>query len=733
MNRVTFAASAPILVMGLALWFWSAWLCYSNWQRSGRRGSVGRLEALRFVLITLLVATLLRPEFIKQIERADQPEVAVLLDVSSSMLTRDVVDGDQVLSRADWIEKQKSLDVWRPLGAGSRIVVQDFSVPLPSTNSPSANEEGTDLNRALETVLAREKNLKAVLLLSDGDWNLGKTPVTAAMRLREQNIPVFTVVVGREVPLPDLVLESVLAPSYGLFGEQIAIPFKVRSFLPREVRTRVGLFNGTREESVKEIVIPAQGDFEDAILWSPRAVGEVELALRLPMEADESLADNNEQIFRINVRAETLKVLVVDSLPRWEYRYLRNALARDPGVEVHCVLYHPGAGMGLGGGRHYLPAFPGTKDAISRYDVIFLGDVGLGQNELTETDLELIKGLVEQQGSGLVFVPGRRNRQLTLLNSVLKDLVPVIFDEAKSEGVALQNESTLLLSSAGRRHLLTRFDADEERNDQIWRQLPGFFWSAAVEKSRPGSEVVAVHSSLRNSWGRTPLLVTRPAGHGKVLFLGTDSAWRWRRGVEDLYHYRFWSQVVRWMAHQRHLAQRDGIRLSFTPETPQAGETVFFQSTVLDPAGFPIEKGTVVGRITSPSGRAERLEFAPVEGGWGVFKSSFVPQEGGRYEVSVASEAHGRHLDTSLLVNRPLRERQGQPANSPVLREVAGITQGAHGGTEDIGEIIQQISLLPEPKPIEQRIRLWSNPWWGGLILLLLGIYWTGRKLAGMV
>ena len=27
--------------------------------------------------------------------------------------------------------------------------------------------------------------------------------------------------------------------------------------------------------------------------------------------------------------------------------------------------------------------------------------------------------------------------------------------------------------------------------------------------------------------------------------MGSDSAWRWRRGVEDKFHYRFWSQVVR--------------------------------------------------------------------------------------------------------------------------------------------------------------------------------------------
>jgi uncharacterized membrane protein len=732
MTQLSWNAPWPVWVAGFALWLWAAWLCYANWRRGGKRRSARWLELLRFVLITLLALTLLRPEFVKKIQHTDKPEVVVLADVSGSMLTRDVVVSNQIVSRLDWLQAQRAAEFWKPLEAKAKVIVQEFAAPDAPTNSAQPKpSQGTDINRALETALQREKNLKAVLLLSDGDWNVGQSPVGAATRFREQNVPVFSVTVGRETPLPDLVLESVSAPSYGLLGEQIAVPFRVRSYLPHEVKTTATLFEGRREESKREIVIPAMGELQDSILWSPHSVGEVALTLRLPVEPDESLPENNEQSFHINIRVETLKVLVVDSLPRWEYRYLRNALARDPGVEMNCILYHPG--MGMGAGQHYLPAFPNTKEAISQYDVVFLGDIGLGQNELTEQDAELVKGLVEQQGSGLVFLPGRRSRELTFLNSPLKDLLPVVLDSGKPEGIDLQNESNLTLSSAGRRHWLTRFDADDERNDELWKQLPGFFWSAAVEKSRPGSEVLAVHSSLRNSWGRIPLLVTRSAGNGKVLFMGTDSAWRWRRGVEDKYHYRFWSQVVRWMAHQRHLSEQHGIRLAFSPEVPQAGETVFMQSTVLDAAGYPIEDGEVVGKITGPSGRTERLDFTPVVGGWGVFQSSFVPPTGGNYHVSLNCERHARHLETDLAVEQLQIEKLGQPVNGQVLKDVARITQGANVSFESLDNIVRQVSLLPEPKPMEERIRLWSSPWWGGFILTLLGIYWTGRKLAGMV
>jgi hypothetical protein len=727
MNHMSLAAPASVIIAAVLLWLGGVWLCLANWRRSANRRVSARLESLRFILITLLAFTLLRPEWVSKLERSSMPEIAVMADASGSMNTRDVDGSGGVISREDWLRQQLARKFWRPLESKAKVSVEPFSAP--STNENAIN--GTDLNLALEGALQRYKNLKAVVMLSDGDWNLGKSPLGAATQYRERNIPIFTVATGRETPLPDLILESVSAPSYGLFGEEIAVAFKVTSHLPREVKTAISITDNFGESARKDIVIPANGELEDSILWSPREEGEITATVKLPVEADEAIAENNERTFHMSVRVEKLKVLVVDSLPRWEYRYLRNALARDPGVDMRCLLLHPD--LGPGDGLNYIAAFPDTKEALSPYDVVFLGDVGIGKNELTVKDAELLRGLVEQQGSGVVFVPGRRGRESTFLNSPLKDLYPVDLESDKPGGVGLENEAQLTLTTEGKRHWLTRFDSDEEKNDALWKQLPGFYWSAAVEKSRPGSEVLAVHSALRNKWGRMPLLVTRAAGNGKVLFLGTDSAWRWRRGVEDKFHYRFWGQVVRWMAHQRHLSGKEGVRLSYSPETPEAGDTVFLQGTVLDESGFPIDKGPVTGKITSPGGRMERLDFTQLEGGWGVFKSSFAAQETGKYKVEIDSEPYDRHLTTELLVTKPVIEKEGQPINSQTLAELAALTGGASVSIGELDQMIKQISLLPEPRPLEERIRLWSQPTWGGAILLLLTIYWVGRKWAGLV
>ncbi len=732
-SQWSFAASLPIVLLGLLVWAGGGWLWLLHCRRSGWRRSVLFLEGCRFLLITLVTFTLLRPEFLWQLEREESPKVALLFDETASMQTRDVVSSNQVIQRAEWVSRQRESEFWKPIQeTGDVAVVQrTFGEHQAETNTASLATTGTDLNRALVDTLHQVQQLKAVLLMTDGDWNVGQSPVAAATSYRQNDIPIFSVAVGSQSPLPDLTIESVDVPAYGLLGEQVSIPFTISSHLSRSVETEVELTPKKGETVKKSVTIPAGETIQESVVWSPRSVGEQTLTLKLPVQEEEALSDNNEKRFRINVRVETLNVLVVDSKPRWEYRYLRNALARDPGVDLHCLLFHPRIGMG--GGRHYLSSFPGTKQMLSRYDVVFLGDVGIGQGELTRKDAKLLSGLVSQQGSGLVFLPGPRGRHLTWRDSPLGELMPVMLNTNKPSGIGLSNETRLALTSAGKEHWLTRLSGEDNPNSAVWQQLPGFYWCSAVKKSRPGSTVLAVHSSLRNKWGRLPLLVTRSYGNGNVLFMGTDSAWRWRRGVEDKYHYRFWSQVVRWMAHQRHLAGKEGIRLSFNPESPTVGDTMFLQATVLNDSGFPIQSGSVTGVIDVPGKPNERLEFSPVDGGWGVYKTKFVPEVEGDYKIQVTSPEHDRELTSRIEVRRPNIEKQGQPINAEVLSEMARLTHGVAVGTHEVNRAVEAISLLPEPRPLEKRIRLWSHPLWGGLLLLLLAVYWTGRKLAGMI
>ena len=727
-----FSVTPFYLITGIAFVLFSL---YQSW-RMIRGPEISRrllfIEGLRLLISVLIAITLLKPELVRISREEREPVVAVLMDRSGSTDTQDITtNATEVVTRRAWLDSLSDRAPWNVLGENGRVELSSFGAPDNELSEEERLDQGTDLNLALNTALDSHANLKAVLLLTDGDWNKGDSPVEAAARLSQRQVPVYAVAVGRDQYLPDLVLTDVSAPGYGLVEEHIAIPFSIQSHLDSDVKTTITLESQHGVETTKDITIPARGLLQDTLIWMPTEEDNHKLTLSFPKSRDEFFEDNNSQSFDIALRREVLKVLVVESLPRWEFRYLRNALMRDPGIDVDCLLLHPK--LGPAAGETYLDEFPEGLDELSDYDVVFLGDVGVGGNELTRTHMTRIKGLVEHQGSGLVIMPGPRGRVGSLLDSPIAPIIPVLLDADSESGFGFDRSDTLQLTSHGRGHFLTMLGRNEADNYEIWKRLPGFYWYAPVLKNKPGSDVLAVHATRRNKWGRIPLLVTRHAGSGKVLFMGTDSAWRWRRGVEDRYHYRFWSQVIRWMAHQRHLSQDQGIRVFFTPEDPVRGETVFLNATVFNQDGFPLKEGPVRAIIKAPDGSAQRIALEAEPGGWGVFKGRFTPRVGGTYKLDIRSEKAGRELSTPVTVRAPQREKPGQPARSAVLRELAGMTGGQWGNIENVSELITGISMLPEPSPLEQRVRVWCHPWWCAGIVLLCAMYWSARKLAGVV
>ena len=720
------------LWIGITALILVAVLSIISWKRSPHPKRTALLECLR-VLATLAVVILLwQPEWLTTIHPNTKPQIAILWDDSKSMTTidatlpPDLAAKAEVLSRADWVKKALASELWKPLEANgaNEITTTAFATP-PAEKTATA---GTDLEQPLADLLDKQTNLRAVVILSDGDYNLGQPPVAAAQKLRLRGVPLFPIPVGSKVRLPDLDLLSVTAPTYGIIGENVQIPFTIRSSLDRQVRTIVRLRDDAGHERTKDIIIPPNSETYDSILWRLEKEGTSTLELSIPVADGELVATNNARKFTITGRPEKIRVLLIETLPRWEYRFLRNALSRDPGVELSCLLFHPA--LGPGEGKDYIKEFPSKIEELAKYDVIYLGDVGTGQ--ITKEQCTLIRGLVENQASGLIFMPGSQGNQFSLLDTDLSDLMPVILDDSMKNGIGEALPSPLTLTTEGRTSLLTMLGDNEEENPEIWRRLPGFYWHAAVIKAKGGAEVLAVDSNRRGKYGSTPLLVTKPAGSGKVLFMGIDSAWRWRRGVEDLYHYRFWGQVARWMSYQRNMAAGQSVRLFFNPERPEPGTSVTLNANAFDPNGAPLKEGSVTVDITSPDGRSQRIELQKNESAWGAYSGRFKADMPGAWKLrATATGAEDKPLETTILAQGAELEKIGQPARPEVLEEMAKVSRGRIIQPAQLADLIKEINALPEPRPLEIRIPLWSH--WGTVAALvtLLGIFWIGRKLNG--
>ncbi|MDX1680454.1 MAG: hypothetical protein R3242_06975 [Akkermansiaceae bacterium] len=722
------------LTLGIAGLIAVGVLSWLTWKRSPHPKRTALLEVLRMLAAIAVAILLWEPEWLTVTNPETKPRIVILTDQSKSMTTIDaelppeLTGRSGIVSRREWVEQALASDLWKPLEEDGKNEVKVVPFATPDPERPALS--GTDLESAISDLLDKEDNLRAVVLFTDADYNQGQPPVAAAQKMSLRGVPLFPIPVGSPVRLPDIDLLQVSAPSYGVVGEKVQIPFTIRSSLDRQVRTVVRLRNEAGKEVTKDIVLPPNTETYGSMLWRLEKEGATKLNLSVPVAEGELVDANNSREFVIAGRPEKIRVLVVDSLPRWEYRFLRNALSRDPGVELSCLLFHPQ--LGTGGGGDYIQAFPDKREDLSQYDVIFLGDVGINDNQLTKEQCALIKGLVENQASGVVFLPGSQGNQFSLLETELADLMPVILDEKKREGLTEPIAAPLVLTSEGRGSLLTMLGDNEEENTEIWRRLPGFFWHAPVIKAKAGTEVLAVHGNRRGKYGLVPLLVTKTAGNGKVLFMGTDSAWRWRRGVEDLYHYRFWGQVARWMSYQRNMAAGQRVRVYFTPERPEPGATVTLNANAFDAKGAPLEDGKVTITLTAPDGRVKRLDLQKSDSGWGAFNGRFKVDLPGTWKIrAVVSGAEDQPLETKLLAQGVEIEKTGQPARPEVLKEMANIAKGRVVQPGQVSNLIKDINALPEPRPMESRVPLWS--YWPVLIamVVLLGLFWVGRKLNG--
>ncbi len=733
-----FQASTLTLVLVVLVLIATVALGIMATQRSARPRRTGTLEVIRLLCVIFVCTMLLGPEW-RTVQESDlQPEIAIIFDESISMDTEDarrpenMAGSETVMKRRELVAQLRESKFWEAFeeDGRNRVTLSSFGAPSNDADAIELAMSGTDINDALVDVLDAGRNLRAAIFIGDGDWNIGTSPVAAAQQFRLKNAPLYTLATGSNKRVPDLELIAVNAPTYGIIGENVQIPFTIESSLGRDVRTQVRIKSDSGAERFKDITIRANTTHYDSLLWRVEKEGATTLKLSFPFANGELIESNNERDFVIAGKPESIRVLVIESLPRWEYRFIRNALSRDPGVTVDCLLLHPD--LGKGDGPDYIQEFPEKLEDLQKYDVVFIGDVGIGDGQLTVEQANLIDGLVKSQASGVVFIPGPAGNQFTLSKSDLGDLIPVKLDADNKDGFAESIETTMRLTPEGEKSLLTMLGDSEVQNETIWRNLPGFYWQAPVVRAKAGSTILAENEARRNQWGRLPIIVTSRAGSGKVLYMAIDSAWRWRRGVEDLYHYRFWGQVARWMSYQRNMAAGERIRLFYTPERPKPGDFVSLAANAFDANGAPLNEGVLQVDLTAPNGDITRIELPKKDGGWGRFTGQFKISQPGEWNLKTFIPAEPTaFVEAKIISQTDSIEKTGRPARFEVLQEMAKVSRGRLVTPAKLDELVKEINALPEPQPLVDSIKLWAHWLAPTILVILLALFWIGRKLNG--
>jgi hypothetical protein len=187
------------------------------------------------------------------------------------------------------------------------------------------------------------------------------------------------------------------------------------------------------------------------------------------------------------------------------------------------------------------------------------------------------------------------------------------------------------------------------------------------------------------------------------------------------------------MAYQRNMAKGETMRLYYVPDQPKLNQTVSLHANVMEQSGEPLPKGDVTARITAPTGKSELVRFTSAGDEWGEFTGRFTPLEAGSHRVRLFCKETGATLEASFFVQGSAAEQLGKPARPEVMEELARVTNGKVVEASKLDQVVRSISELPDPPPLVRRVPLWCHPVTAAALIGLLGVFWVGRKVIGLV
>jgi uncharacterized membrane protein len=460
---------------------------------------------------------------------------------------------------------------------------------------------------------------------------------------------------------------------------------------------------------------------------------------------------------QVTVKDGRIRVLYVESTPRYEYRFLKDFLRRSPDSFLTNILLLD-ADRGFpqettdGVGLESLRRFPDTFEALNEFDVILFGDVDLNSDLFSGGDPEKASMLMRNiekfvdMGGGFGMIAGGLFSPRVYKDSPIGDLLPVLIDPTFLGIEGTEYGFKCKLTPEGLIHPITRIDDredDPDYNRKLWEDrdhpdsLPGMRWFCKVRKAKPGAQVLAVHEAARSEQGLAPLLVVGTYGLGPVFFTALDETWYWYGNGGPFAHHRFWGNVVRYLARARIFQGDRRFRLETSRTQYAQGSNVTLTAYVKDRVYRPSmeEFQEVVLEYPESAARRETLRMRRVKPG--VFEHSFQATAVGEYRCWIPPEdalSDEKLSPTTFQVVISDVERTEPILDEAALKEIAAKTGGTYVPLHQAREILKEVSTGVVEITRQRRFSHlreegsgWLH-WLPVLFLCLLTVEWVVRK-----
>ncbi|GJQ30744.1 MAG: membrane protein [Phycisphaerae bacterium] len=755
------------LVHPLPGWVWAlvvlasftlAWMTYGR--LLGPRPARVALASLRGLLLVLLVLLICQPHLVRQTVRVEPDCVAVLIDRSASMTIADATLNGVRATREQQLQAamRRAAPTLESLAKTRGVVTLGFDagafdLPTATDGLPTLGEptgRRTAIGHTLDLVLRRvaARPLAGIVLLSDGRSADAVSRLTLR-QLETRGVPVFAVPLGSPDPIPDLAIARIDAPSAAFAGDAVPVTVAIdrRGGGSTPSRGRVRLLDTASGLTLDELPFTLEADAGTVTLTTiPDQAATRTWSVQIIPELPDLSDQNNAASVRIDVVDRPIRVVMFDGYPRWEYRYLKNLLVREPSVRSSTLILASDRRY-LQEGTEPLASVPRTAAAWAAIDVVILGD--LRPSLFSEDQLRQVRALVSERGAGLLWVGGPSATPNAWRGTPLGDLLPFVVPTDPAEAIPAYDTPVVMRPGpAAERFGVLRLG---EARQPTWPDMlstgelgwPKLHYAQRIDPRalKPTADVLALAQPIAGApSGATPLVLTMRYGAGRVAYVGTDETWRYRYGRGETLPERFWIPLVRLLARESFSRSGKPAILAVSPERALEGQPVLLTLRLIDQTLLERQAPTLtvtirraeVAEPTTPIEVTLHAEGDAIDApGTGMYSTVWVPPDVGRYVIESAEPfLAGLDLAAGLEISLPDDELLMPQADHAYLASLAQATGGQVLTMERLVELPtllpnREVTLLGTPE-IET---IWDKPAVWVLLMLLVATEWLGRRL----
>lgn len=723
-----------------------ALLTYRNVRGHAPRDRVV-LVGLRVAALTVLAICLLRPMLILKVAVPQQNFVGVLLDDSRSMQVADL-EGHP---RGNYVTANFGTAAGPLLAKLSeKFVVRTyrFSSFTERLNAPgdlSFSGTGTRLGDALERAKDELAGLplSGLIVVTDGADTSEATLDTSITSLKAESIPVFTVGVGEEKMTRDIQVSRVETPRQALKGSFLVVDVVITQTGFEGQTLPLVVESEGRVVDTQDVAMPADGEAATVrVRFKADEAGLRRFKFRIAEQAGEQVPQNNAREDVIEVLDRRVKLLYLEGEPRFEAKFIRQALEADPNIQV-VLLQRTAAAtpssptkflrLGIDTPDELIEGFPLKEEDLYAYSGLILGSVEA--SAFTVEQLRMIADFVSRRGGGLLTLGGRKSfAEGGWGGTPVAEAMPIALDAAaNARAGAYFSPISIEPARAGLAHPIAQLAATEKASVEAWGKLPPLTSVNPIDAVKPGATVLLKGEDER---GREQFILSAQRyGRGKAVAFAVQDSWLWRMhatmDVKDMTHHHFWQRLLRWVVD----AVPGHVDVSSAPERVEPREPVVLTAQVADKKYLDVNDARVVAVVRSPTGVVSEVPLSWTVKREGEYQATFSPAEEGTYEVRVTASRDGETIGTSVSHVRaaPSEREYFDPAmRGSLLRRLAEETDGQFFRASDTAGLSDALTMSGRGVTVVEEKDLWDMPVLFLLLVVLTGSEWWYRRARGL-